>query len=235
MIPNSKRTKFAHETLAAQAYSRLKADIFNFHFLPGERFSENEVSERLKMSRTPIREALYRLRREGYVDVLLKHGWQVAPLDFEKFEMLYDVRGVLESAAVEHLCAAGDSPLMQSLRDLWMAPEVDRIADISTLSQHDEQFHALLVRATGNTEMARIHHDITERIRIIRRLEFSKEARIEVTYTEHAAILCAIRDGNTDIAKKLLQAHIAVSKAEVKNITIQMLHKARTTALSEGA
>ena len=63
------------ENLAERIYGRLKEEIFNFHLLPGDRFSENEVAERMAASRTPVREALYRLQREGYVDVLYRSGW----------------------------------------------------------------------------------------------------------------------------------------------------------------
>lgn len=231
MIPKLKFAKVLPDSLASQAYTRLKADIFDFHFLPGDRFSENEMSERLQMSRTPVREALFRLQREGYVEVLHKAGWQIRPFDFQMFEQLYDVRSVLECAAVEQLCAMPEAPpLLQQLAELWFVPEHERITDVPTLSVHDERFHEQLVEASGNAEMARIHHDITERIRVIRRLEFTKEMRIEVTYTEHAHILRAIIEKRTCQAKDLLRAHIALSQSEVKKITIQMLHQARLAA-----
>ena len=51
------------------AYERIKSDIFDFRLLPGDRFSEPEIAERFGMSRTPVREALLRLEREGYVTV----------------------------------------------------------------------------------------------------------------------------------------------------------------------
>jgi DNA-binding GntR family transcriptional regulator len=229
MMPATKTAKEAASglSLAAQAYAQLKADIFDFQFLPGDRFSENEVSERLQMSRTPIREALFRLQREGYVEVSPKNGWQVRPFDFEMFEQLYDVRSVLEMAAVEQLCATADATLLHDLTTIWFVPEELRITDVPSLSLHDERFHARLVEATGNAEMARIHHDITERIRVIRRLEFTKEARIDISYGEHAQILRAIIERRSPDARELLRAHIALSKAEVKTITIQMLQQAR--------
>lgn len=227
MISTIKLAKEVPNSLATQAYARLKADIFDFQFLPGDRFSENEVSERLKMSRTPVREALFRLQREGYVDVSPKSGWQVRPFDFEMFEQLYDVRSVLEAAAVEKLCSIDETPLLKELAAIWFAPEESRITDVPTLSMYDERFHEQLVEASGNAEMARIHHDITERIRVIRRLEFTREMRIDVTYDEHAQILRAIIERRTSQAKELLRAHIALSKSEVKKITIQMLYQAR--------
>ncbi len=82
--------------LADRIYQQLKSDIFDFRLMPGDRFSENEIAERMGASRTPVREALFRLQRESYVDVLFRSGWQVKPFDFRYFEELYGVRTVLE-------------------------------------------------------------------------------------------------------------------------------------------
>lgn len=230
MLPRMKIPKEASHTLAARAYTRLKAYIFDFQLMPGDRFSENELSELLQMSRTPIREALFRLQREGYVEISPKNGWQVRPFDFVMFEQLYDVRTVLELAAVEQICSLPEAPPLKALSDVWLVPQENRITDVVRLSMHDEEFHNKLVEASGNAEMARLHHDITERIRVIRRLEFIKELRIEVTYQEHAKILTAIIERNSSTAKELLRMHISLSKSEVKKITIQMLHQARESA-----
>ena len=89
---------------------------------------------------------------------------------------------------------------------------------------HDEQFHATLVRAAGNAEMARVHWDVTERIRIIRRLDFTRADRIEATYAEHAKILRAVIQRKADQAQLLLKTHIEQSKAEVRKITLHTLH-----------
>ena len=90
--------------MADRVYAELKDQIFNFSLLPGDRFSENEVAERMDVSRTPVRDALYRLQQEGYVEVYFRSGWQVRPFDFAYFEDLYDLRIVLEEAAVRRLC-----------------------------------------------------------------------------------------------------------------------------------
>lgn len=83
---------------------------------------------------------------------------------------------------------------------------------------------------TGNREMARIHHEVTERIRIIRRLDFTQERRVDATYREHAQILRAVLQRKVDHAQLLLKAHIEHSKAEVRKITLHMLLEARTGA-----
>ena len=98
------------------------------------------------------------------------------------------------------------------------------------VSQRDEAFHCSLVAAAGNAEMTRVHRDVTDRIRIIRRLDFTKQARIDATYDEHGKILKAIQRKRGDQAAMLLRAHIETSQAEVRKITLGTLHEARQRA-----
>ena len=84
------------------------------------------------------------------------------------------------------------------------------------------------MKAAQIREMSHVHHDITERIRIIRRLDFTEPERIRHTYEEHAAIVRALAARSYREAKLLLTAHIAQSKAEVRRITLHRLHAAGT-------
>jgi DNA-binding GntR family transcriptional regulator len=217
-------------TLADQAYGELKQMIFDFALMPGDRCSESELAQRLKVSRTPLRQALQRLEREGFLQVLPKVGWQVAPLDFDTFDELYDLRVLIECHAAQHLAETEERAALKTLADVWLAPLEERLADSAEVGRLDEQFHALLVHGSGNREMARVHREITERIRIIRRLDFTKPARVEATYDEHARILRAITRRRGDEAQRLLRAHIQQSKLEVRHITLDMLYQARRRA-----
>lgn len=216
--------------LAVRVYEGIKAEIFDFQLMPGDRFTEAEVATRMQVSRTPVREALYRLESEGYLEVMFRSGWRVRPFDFRMFENLYDVRVVLETAAVRRLCEMTERPSLDELKSVWLVPAAERIADGRAVAAADEDFHATLVAATGNDEMARIHRELTERIRIIRRLDFTKDQRVETTYQEHAKILRAVLQRRSDQAQLLLRSHIEESKAEVRKITLHMLHDARASA-----
>ncbi|HMC14082.1 MAG TPA: GntR family transcriptional regulator, partial [Albitalea sp.] len=108
--PHNPRANPRELTRAESAYRRIKAAIFDFVLLPGEGFTESDIAERLGMSRTPVREALFRLELEGYVQVAFRSGWSVSPFDFRKLEELYDLRIVLECTAVDRLCAAEPMP-----------------------------------------------------------------------------------------------------------------------------
>lgn len=217
-------------SLAEQAYARIKQMIFDFVLMPGERFSETELAHRVEVSRTPLRQALQHLARDGFLQVFPKLGWQVAPLDFDVFDELYDLRVLIECHAAQRLAESVERAPLQLLAESWLIPPGERLADSAAVGALDEQFHALLVQGSRNREMARVHQEITERIRIIRRLDFTKPARIDLTYDEHARILRAITRRRGDEAQRLLRAHIEQSKLEVRHITLDMLYRARRQA-----
>ena len=218
------------KNLAEAVYRQLKSDIFDFRLLPGTRFSENEVARRARVSRTPVREALFRLEREGYLEVHAKSGWSVRALDFELLDNLYDLRVVLESAAVRKLCEDNPRAALAGLQKTWLVSPRKRITDGARVARLDEEFHSTLVEAAGNPELARIHHHITERIRIVRRLDFTHAERVIYTYMEHAQILRAILARKGARAAELLKAHIEESKSEVRKISVHRLHLAHLDA-----
>lgn len=221
---------------ADSVYDAVKQDILDYRLAPGDRFTETEVAERLQVSRTPVREALFRLEREGYLEVRHRNGWLVRPLDFDTLDHFYDLRLVLEQTAVRRLCARepvrtadGRNPL-SALTAIWLAPPAERMEDGEQVARLDESFHIDLVAAAGNPEMARVHRAATERIRIVRRLDFTQTDRIAKTYDEHGMILRAIGARDAAQACALLRAHIEASQAEVRKITLHRLYSARRVA-----
>ena len=217
---------------AERIYVDLLADITNFRILPGDRFTETDLSIRFGASRTPIRDALFMLKRDGFVDVRFRSGWYVCPFDFERFDELYELRTVLEIAAIERLCQT-DSDVrhdaVSELEAIWNLPEAAREQDPKRLTELDEDFHRALMEAAGNREMAEIHREVTDKIRIIRRLDFFKQSRVDAAYTEHIQILRVLRRGLKVETLIMLRAHITASKQEVRKITLHMMHEARAT------
>ncbi|TVP53501.1 MAG: GntR family transcriptional regulator [Halomonadaceae bacterium] len=215
--------------MSERVYQALKEDLFEFRLIPGDRFTETDVAKRLSASRTPVREALYRLQQEGYMDVHFRSGWQVKPFDFAQVEELYDLRITLERAAAHKICRqTSPPPVLRQLNAIWRPDHPSERAIGSTVRALDENFHCELVAAAGNREMTRIHQDITDRLRIIRRLDFTRQDRIDATYQEHAAILDALANNNPGDAAEKLTTHIRISQAAVQEITMD---KIRATAL----
>jgi len=209
-------------------YQTLKDDIFSFRLLPGDRLTELELAARLNTSRTPVREALGRLQQEGFVTVFYKRGWQVNRFDFDQFEALYDVRLVLELAAVERLCALDNlTDILQPLTNRWFETDLSQYPDGATLCTWDDDFHRQLVALAGNREMSRIYNDLIERLRIVRKIDFTRADRLEATWLEHAEILRAILNKDEKTAKTALKSHILASKSAIRQITLHTFHNAR--------
>lgn len=125
--------------------------------------------------------------------------------------------------------------LLQSLAEIWLAPVAARSADSKQVSIWDEEFHCAIVRAAGNEEVSRVHWDLTERIRMIRKLDFTKRPRIEATYSEHKKILQAIIAGDATLSCELMEMHIQASQREVRSITLLQLETARRRAYPDAA
>ena len=219
-------------SLAEHAYAEIKQKIFNFEMMPGDLISEGNLAKLVNVSRTPLRQALQQLQHGGFIKAIPKIGWQVAPLDFDKLDELYDFRILIESNAVKALCNSNrDNQIFKDLQKIWLVPKSKRSFNTLEVGILDEQFHTSLVKASGNEEMLKTHSEITERIKIVRRLDFTKAARISNTYDEHGQIIKAILAGRSGEAQRLLKAHIEQSKIEVRKITLGMLQDARKLAV----
>ncbi len=218
------------QNLAASVYEQLRSELFDFRLLPGDRFSEVEVAERTGASRTPVRQALYRLHSEGFLEVRPRSGWEVRPLNFEQLDALYELRILLEQAAVKRLALLSPEDLDSALAPLearWLVSLKKRNTNAAEVAAWDENFHCSLVSASKNAEFVRVHWDVTERIRIVRRLDFTKPARIRATYEEHSSILRALHQRSFEEAADQLSAHIECSQVEARKITLYKLQNAR--------
>lgn len=217
--------KSGSSNLANLIYQQIKDDIFGFQLRPGQRFTETDLSEKYEVSRTPIRQALYRLEQEGYVNVHFRSGWEIKPLDFTFYKELFDLRMILEKEAVKRLCEMDheQSEELNSLKKLWLVDESGYNQNTKELVLQSEDFHCALVRAAGNKQIAKIHHEISEKIRIVLSLGAMREFDIQHAYQDHAAILKCILARDAEGAIHLAEHHVLHSIEDVKKITLLML------------
>ena len=217
-------------TLAEQAYQTIKDRLAQLDLLPGDRLSEKELADKLGISRTPVRQALQQLHHDGLIDLHAKYGWSVPALNFDKLDELYDFRVLIEQHAIERCindpaCRAR----LDSERAIWCGAHEDRLNDPLQVGRLDEQFHLALVVAAGNQEMVRTHVYISERIRVIRRLDFIKPDRIAATYDEHAEILRMVFVGQSSQAQFMIREHILMSKTQSRTITLEAIYQRRSS------
>lgn len=225
--------------LAEVVYQDLREDIFAFRLLPGDRFAENDIAERMQVSRTPVREALMRLQSEGLVRGYFRNGWEIVPIDFSRFAALYELREMIELHAIGRLCEVpmrhATSVVVRQLGRVWRATPTKRLRDGLAVAAIDEDFHLALVNAAGNPETSAVYRQVTERMRIMRRLDFAYADCIDETYEQHAAILGAIARGDRPDAAAMLARHIQESHSVVRQLTIDRLEKVRAQRVGDAS
>lgn len=225
LIPHSERV--CHQ---------LRQEIYRFVLLPGDRFTEVEIARHLGCSRTPVREALLILQNENLVRRCIPNGWEVFPIDFDAYEELYETRELIEKNTVRQLCnptsAKVNRDVIIRLKAIWCVAPDARLLECDKVSALDEQFHIMLTEAAGNRELTAILTNITDRIRIIRRLDFEYETRIAETYEEHAELLEAIAHRSEARAVELISLHIKDAWVGATSITLSRLQRVRAKPLS---
>jgi len=211
----------AKSETAQSIYLTLRDMILNFEIQPNSRLTETELATYFKVSRTPIREALQRLETEDLISIRPKQGCFVRSMDFDEFSDYYQIRVSLEMLSLETACLNMTDEALAQLCAVWEknvltgdASDAERIANL------DEAFHIALAEGGGNRVLVKMLGDINNRIRIIRRLDFTDQERIGKTYEEHYKILQALLQRDVQAAKNAMIDHINKSEEFTKRLTM---------------
>lgn len=179
-----------------------------FELPPGERVNEIELSRRLDVSRTPLREALNRLTADGFLTFQPGKGFFRRRLEIKEVFDLYEMRLKLEVAAAELAVERCTPDALETLRDyLRMSMREDPSRSVNDLVALDEGFHERLAELSGNHELVETLKRINARIRFVRWVNM-EQGRRQHTQHEHLEILEAIAAGDALKAKALLHGHI---------------------------
>lgn len=217
-------------------YLSIREDIFTMRLLPGDKMTEANVAASLGVSRTPAREALQRLQNDGLMRGYVRGGWEVVPIDIKRFDDLYETRQLIEKFAIAKLfdlygCEQQNEGQLDDWLDrmdrIWQVAPDQRVRSGNEVIALDESFHQALVWMGGNAELSSVMQRLTDRIRVVRRLDLVHGDCIDETYDEHAAILQAIRSRQKDLCLSLIGRHIEGSRQSVQAITAERLEYVR--------
>ncbi|HEY5636740.1 MAG TPA: GntR family transcriptional regulator [Burkholderiales bacterium] len=205
------------KTRTAQAYAALRARILDNHWPPGHQALESALADELGLSRTPVREALVRLRDEGLVEVVPRHGMRVLPVSAEDMRQIYEVLAALEAAAAELAAARRPSagelrPLETATRDMERALKRD---DLPAWAEADERFHRHLIELSGNRLLVQAVLRYWDRAHRARMVTLRLRPLPLHSTREHKAIVARIRAGDAKGAGALFRAHRRRASAEL--------------------
>jgi DNA-binding GntR family transcriptional regulator len=194
--------------LSERAYEQLKSMAVTYQLRPGERLAELDLAKRLKVSRTPIREALNRLVTEGFLTFTPNRGFQCRPLDAKEIFDLYEVRRSLEASAARLAVErASDDELDDLARFLDRSRGVPEKTTVMELVRLDEEFHERIAVLSRNAELLRILQNINARIRFCRWIDM-ENGRRSATQNEHAGVLAALKARDEKRCAEAMNSHI---------------------------
>lgn len=210
------RSKSLHE----QTYQALRDSILSGDLAPGDRLIELQLAEQLQVSRTPIREAIRQLQREGLVTAD-EMGWlRVATVSAVEARHLYDCRMALETLAVTGACEHASEAQLQQIKD-WViqaeqsARQNDTKLSSTQLLDLDYQFHLSIAQSSGNQCLVSLLEQVFGKMALLRVQTTRHNPNVLDIRTEHQRIYEAIAQRDSEAAAQAIQNHLTASKARV--------------------
>lgn len=205
----SKNPGEIRQSLAQKSYDSIKDDILSHRLLPREPLRETELAKRYKISKTPVREALLVLAREGLVEMNAFRGMKVRDFTEQDALEIYELREVLEPLALEHAIPRMVEEDFKKLRHLLVqGREAAEKGDQRELSRLNREFHFALLAKCNNLRILETLAQLQNQVRLMT-LRFWQ---VRATYLEeseqHEAILRATEESKVDLATELLRDHI---------------------------
>ncbi|GLU46553.1 GntR family transcriptional regulator [Nocardiopsis ansamitocini] len=197
-----------------RVYETLKEEIVSWRLAPGSLLTEVEIASRVGASRTPIREALARLVREGLVRPLPGRGLVVTEVSVEGVAELFQMREALEIYATR-LAARNGSPevftdLHERLRVVAETPR-EEVGDLTAYYALSQEFDDAVAEATRNSYLRTALHELGGHQVRLRRLVRRTPDRAFDAAAEHMAICAAIREHDENGAARAVAEHIRIS------------------------
>lgn len=212
------------ENLSARVYSEIKSLILCNEIMPGQKLYHQQLSERLGVSRTPVREALTRLVQEGYVSFLPNRGFTCKEIGIQEAEELYELREALEAFAVEKAIPRLTDSALAQLREKMNAYGRDVQNRFSRERLvYDQDVHLQIAELAGNEILKTALTHVFDRIVLKRRTDgLYDPARGMAAHQEHLQLLDAMDRRDTAGAVTLLRNHILAGK---KNVMADLEHR----------
>ena len=192
------------------AYTALVSALRAGTFAPGDRLREEEVAERLGLSRTPVREALRRLESDGIVQHRPRIGAVIRSLSHTEVVELYEMRMVLERTAAEMAAKHGTTAEFDALDDLNDRIEAEREAP-AIGAAINQDFHRGLYLAGRNRFLLEAARALNNSLLLVGPTTYTDPARIDVVVRQHRDIVAALREGDAEAARAAAEAHLQTS------------------------
>lgn len=201
-----------------KAYESIKKFILSAELEPGSRVSEKELEERLGMGRTPIREAIIRLRKDELIRVIPQSGTYVSKINLQKIEEARFVRETLEKDIFVIACDSATEENYQELEKLLVLQKINAsLKDEATFFQLDEDFHHLVYQIADKNYVWNWLKSINLQLNRFRFLRLDVVGLSwDVILNDHEQIIKALKERDKEKITNLIGTHIDVIDNDLK-------------------
>lgn len=207
----------SHGSLGSKIFILLRDRILNESYKCGDKLNELTLAKELKISRTPIREALKQLELEGLVESIPNKGVYVKGFSPRDIDDMFEIRLSLEGLAVSFAIDRMDEVHLAKIKEVFELLEFYTAkGDFDKVNDFNILFHESIYQATQSTYFEQILKDIHYYVSVTSRHSIARPERLESSLLEHRAILEAIIDGDKDEATERIQRHIRKTQMLVR-------------------
>ncbi len=212
-----------HQTLVERIYAHLRTRIEKGEIRPGARLDERALADALSVSRTPLREAIGKLTKEGLVEHRPYKGNFVRVLSPKQVHDIYEMRAVLEGLAVRLAVPIFTPEHIAEVHDALAETERALVAgDMAEYSAADQRFHDIFVRVAGNETLRETLDRLRMQIHAVRTAANRDPDVVARTAMERPRILAALEAGDADRAAQLMEEHIEGVRASIAALLVPM-------------
>ena len=214
-----------HKPLREMVYEELKMQILKGSIIPGTRMMEVELAEEMGVSRTPIREAIRKLEKEGLVTIEPRRGAYASMISTEDMVEILEVRQDLEALAAYFAADRMTEEKIEELREVSNSyNEAVKSGKMEDMIKYDTRFHHIIVESCRNKNLVQMIEQLQELVLRFRYIYYDNFRRAENMPDEHEAIVAAISEGNADKARAAADIHIDRLKELVMKEGVQQRH-----------
>lgn len=217
-VPPIQRSKSLHE----QTYQALRASILSGDLVPGERLVETQLAQRLQVSRTPIREAIRQLQKDGLIAADGAGGLHVTTISVVDAAQLYDCRLALEQLSVSGACLHASAAQIKQLEtfvihaeQLTQTSSLDAGLKVMELLDLDYGFHRLIAESSANRWLTALLDQVFDKMMLLRVQTTRHNPGVLEIRIEHRQIFEAIAQRQPEQAVEAIQSHLLSSKDRV--------------------
>lgn len=210
-----------HRRLSEQALDAIRRQIVTGVYPPNTRLSEVELSEKLGVSRTPVREALIRLAEEGLVKIVPQIGSFVAPISLEAVRQAQFIREHLECALIAETAKHIDMKIVRRMTDnLEQQAIAAQQGDWDTFYSYDEALHAIWATASGDIGVWRVIQQSKVHLDRVRQLSDRRPEHMLLLLSQHTKIAEAVAKGDVATAQTELRNHLRLVFTTMRQLDI---------------